>query len=56
MPALVRTSKIGSGRLGLLVPNQVAAEIQKSGLDALTQRLETQGAAALDKMDKDDKK
>ena len=36
--------------------NQVAAEIQKSSLDALTQRLESQGAAALDKMEKDDTK
>jgi phospholipid transport system substrate-binding protein len=32
--------------------NQVAAEIEKSGLDALTQRLETQGATALESMDK----
>jgi phospholipid transport system substrate-binding protein len=32
--------------------NQVAAEIEKSGLDALTQRLETQGATALETMDK----
>src|SRR5581483_930531 len=35
--------------------NQVAAEIQKSGLDALTQRLETQGASALETMEKDKK-
>jgi len=32
--------------------NQVAAEIEKSGLDALTQRLETQGATALESLDK----
>jgi phospholipid transport system substrate-binding protein len=31
--------------------NQVAAEIQKSSLDALTTRLETQGAKALETMD-----
>ena len=31
--------------------NQVAAEIQKSSLDALTTRLETQGSKALEKMD-----
>jgi phospholipid transport system substrate-binding protein len=31
--------------------NQVAAEIAKSSLDALTTRLETQGAKALEKMD-----
>src|SRR5438270_376765 len=31
--------------------NQVAAEIQKSSLDALTQRLETQGAKALETME-----
>ena len=35
--------------------NQVAAEIAKSGLDALTARLETQGANALEKMEQDDK-
>src|SRR5512141_58594 len=33
--------------------NQVAAEIAKSGLDALTQRLETQGAKALEKMEQE---
>ena len=32
--------------------NQVAAEIAKSGLDALTTRLETQGAKALETMEK----
>src|SRR6516225_7061663 len=31
--------------------NQVAAEIEKSGLDALTTRLESQGAKALETMD-----
>jgi phospholipid transport system substrate-binding protein len=31
--------------------NQVAAEIAKSGLDALTTRLETQGAKALEKLE-----
>jgi phospholipid transport system substrate-binding protein len=31
--------------------NQVAAEIAKSSLDALTQRLETQGAKALEKLE-----
>lgn len=35
--------------------NQVAAEISKSSLDALTQRLESQGATALEAMDKDGK-
>ncbi len=35
--------------------NQVAAEIQKTSLDALTQRLESQGAAALTSMEKDGK-
>ena len=33
--------------------NQVAAEISKSSLDALTQRLESQGATALEAMDKE---
>jgi len=32
--------------------NQVAAEIAKSGLDALTTRLETQGAKALESIEK----
>ena len=36
--------------------NQVAAEIAKSGLDALTVRLETQGANALKNMEQEDKK
>jgi phospholipid transport system substrate-binding protein len=36
--------------------NQVSAEIAKSSLDALTQRLETQGANALETMEKSDKK
>ena len=31
---------------------QVAAEIAKSGLDALTTRLETQGAKALESIEK----
>ncbi len=31
--------------------NQVSAEIQKSSLDALTTRLETQGSKALETMD-----
>jgi phospholipid transport system substrate-binding protein len=35
--------------------NQVAAEISKSSLDALTVRLESQGATALEAMDKDAK-
>ncbi len=35
--------------------NQVSAEIAKSGLDALTQRLESQGANALEQMDPDKK-
>ncbi len=35
--------------------NQVAAEIAKSSLDALTQRLESQGATALEAMDKEAK-
>ena len=35
--------------------NQVAAEIAKSGLDALTARLETQGAKALETMEQQDK-
>ena len=35
--------------------NQVAAEISKSSLDALTQRLESQGATALEAMDKESK-
>ncbi|MEP6485013.1 MAG: ABC transporter substrate-binding protein [Rudaea sp.] len=35
--------------------NQVSAEIQKSSLDALTQRLETQGAKALETLDADKK-
>jgi len=35
--------------------NQVAAEIAKSNLDALTTRLESQGAKALDSMEKQDK-
>jgi phospholipid transport system substrate-binding protein len=35
--------------------NQVAAEIAKSNLDALTTRLETQGAKALEKLEQDDK-
>lgn len=36
--------------------NQVAAEIAKSSLDALTQRLETQGAKALETLEQQDKK
>jgi len=36
--------------------NQVAAEIQKSSLDALTQRLESQGAKALETMEQSEKK
>ena len=36
--------------------NQVDAEIKKSGLDALTERLESRGAAALDGMDAEGKK
>jgi len=36
--------------------NQVAAEIAKSGLDALTTRLETQGAKALEKLEQEDGK
>src|SRR5579859_1356238 len=36
--------------------NQVAAEIQKSSLDALTQRLESQGAKALESMEQSEKK
>lgn len=36
--------------------NQVAAEIAKSSLDALTQRLESQGAKALETMEQQDKK
>jgi phospholipid transport system substrate-binding protein len=36
--------------------NQVSAEIAKSSLDALTQRLETQGANALETMEQQDKK
>jgi len=35
--------------------NQVTAEIAKSGLDALTTRLETQGAKALEKLEQQDK-
>ena len=35
--------------------NQVAAEIAKSGLDALTARLESQGAKALETMEQQDK-
>jgi len=35
--------------------NQVAAEIAKSGLDALTTRLETQGAKALESIEKGNK-
>src|SRR5215475_13992826 len=35
--------------------NQVAAEIQKSSIDALTQRLETQGAKALENMEQQGK-
>jgi phospholipid transport system substrate-binding protein len=35
--------------------NQVAAEIAKSNLDALTTRLESQGAKALESMEKQDK-
>jgi len=35
--------------------NQVAAEIAKSNLDALTTRLESQGAKALETMEKQDK-
>jgi len=35
--------------------NQVAAEIAKSSLDALTERLEKQGAQALESMEKDGK-
>lgn len=35
--------------------NQVAAEIAKSSLDALTERLETQGAKALETLEKQDK-
>lgn len=35
--------------------NQVAAEIAKTSLDALTTRLETQGAGALESMEKDGK-
>ncbi len=35
--------------------NQVAAEIQKSGIEALIKRLETQGDEALETMDKDQK-
>jgi phospholipid transport system substrate-binding protein len=35
--------------------NQVAAEIQKSSLDALTTRLETQGAKALETLEKNPK-
>ncbi|HEX6834347.1 MAG TPA: ABC transporter substrate-binding protein [Rudaea sp.] len=35
--------------------NQVAAEISKSSLDALTTRLETQGEKALESMEKSDK-
>jgi phospholipid transport system substrate-binding protein len=35
--------------------NQVAAEIAKSSLDALTQRLESQGAKALEKLEQEDK-
>jgi phospholipid transport system substrate-binding protein len=33
--------------------NQVAQEISKSSIDALTTRLETQGAKALEKMDQE---
>jgi phospholipid transport system substrate-binding protein len=33
--------------------NQVAQEISKSSLDALTTRLETQGAKALEKMEQE---
>jgi len=36
--------------------NQVAAEIAKSNLDALTTRLETQGAKALETLEQSDKK
>ena len=36
--------------------NQVAAEIAKSSLDALTTRLETQGAKALETLEQQDKK
>jgi phospholipid transport system substrate-binding protein len=36
--------------------NQVAAEIAKSNLDALTTRLETQGAKALETLEQNDKK
>jgi phospholipid transport system substrate-binding protein len=36
--------------------NQVAAEIQKSGLDALTTRLETQGEKALETLEQNAKK
>lgn len=36
--------------------NQVAAEIQKTNLDALIARLETQGEKALESMDQDNKK
>ncbi len=35
--------------------NQVAAEIQKSGIEALIKRLETQGDAALETMEKEQK-
>jgi phospholipid transport system substrate-binding protein len=35
--------------------NQVAAEIAKSSLDALTQRLESQGAGALESLEKENK-
>jgi len=35
--------------------NQVAAEIAKTSLDALTTRLETQGENALESMEKDGK-
>ena len=36
--------------------NQVAAEISKSSIDALTTRLETQGAKALETLEQNDKK
>jgi len=36
--------------------NQVAAEISKSSIDALTARLETQGAKALETLEQNDKK